>query len=301
MKYSLSPLIRALTERAGRLKECVLELPYFRHTVLAIALLFFVLGLVYSVVSRPQLLMELDPWYVGMILFAGVPLTIAMNAWEYRLMGLSLGKWVSWGKCMEVTVVGSAANMLPLPGAAMTRLAALSGEGITLNRSIGSIGAFAALWIAAALLYSGLFLASIHGMLFGWGCLGVGAAILGASIYGGVALGFPGRLMGEIIVQKLLQVVLESIRVYWALAAMEATVFFPDATIFVLAGVLGSAVSIVPAGLGIREGASALLAPLVGISAEAGFLSSGINRMASMAILGLITVILLLKKGKPQS
>jgi uncharacterized membrane protein YbhN (UPF0104 family) len=60
----------------------------------------------------------------------------------------------------------------------------------------------------------------------------------------------------------------------------------------VVGSVVGSAVSIVPAGLGIRELVSAGLAPVIGIEASAGFLSAAVSRVLEVVVLVPLALVL---------
>jgi hypothetical protein len=61
------------------------------------------------------------------------------------------GRSVGWLSAMDVTIYGSAANMLPLPGGVLVRIAAMKAHGTAFRRG-GTLIMFGALWGAAACL-----------------------------------------------------------------------------------------------------------------------------------------------------
>ena len=85
---------------------------------------------------------------------------------------------------------------------------------------------------------------------------------------------------------KVALVTVDALRMFLCLNALGVAIVFDQAAALAVAGVVGNAVSIVPAGLGIREAVSAGLAPLVGLSAGMAFLAAALNHL-----LGLITVV----------
>lgn len=100
------------------------------------------------------------------------------------------------------------------------------------------------------------------------------------------------------LIQRITLVSLDGLRLLWCLKALGVSAVFSQAAAFVVGGVIGSAVSIVPAGLGIREGVSAGLAPLVGLVAASGFMAAALNRILALSILAPVAFILGLTRRK---
>lgn len=70
--------------------------------------------------------------------FLGTPTNILLNALRMDLAAQSLNRRFGFAKALSTTVIARAANMLPLPGAAMARFASLFGHGRSVRVS-GSI------------------------------------------------------------------------------------------------------------------------------------------------------------------
>ena len=77
----------------------------------------------------------------------------------------------------------------------------------------------------------------------------------------------------------------QSIRLLLCLLAIHVGSEFAQAAVLSVSAVVGSAVALVPAGLGIREGVAAALSPVIGLAAAAGFLATFINRLLGLAVL----------------
>ena len=92
-------------------------------------------------------------------------------------------------------------------------------------------------------------------------------------------------------------VFIESVGLYLCFNAMGVIADFSQVSGLAVASVLGSAVSIVPAGLGVREGVSAALSPIVGLSAALGFMATFMNRLIGMSVIVPVATYLTLRKA----
>ncbi|NRD90096.1 hypothetical protein C8024_12460 [Sphingopyxis sp. BSNA05] len=92
-------------------------------------------------------------------------------------------------------------------------------------------------------------------------------------------------------------VLVDAFRLYLCLLALNVPAEFGQASVLTVSGFVGSSFSIVPAGLGIREGVSALLGPLVGLTAAAAFLASAANRIIGLIVSAPIAGLLAWKAG----
>jgi uncharacterized membrane protein YbhN (UPF0104 family) len=99
-------------------------------------------------------------------------------------------------------------------------------------------------------------------------------------------------LIARLIVLRFLGVFIDGIRVAIALAAIGTDIPLHQVMIFTLASSFGSALSLVPAGLGIRELISGALAPIVGIPIALGFAAAVLIRLADLAVVFVLTIAL---------
>lgn len=271
--------------------------PMFGRIALGCAAVFLVAGLLYSYNLQPQVLHDLVVWPVVLLIFIGVPLTLCLNAVEFGILARLGRVQVTLLKALEITLLGSAANLLPLPGSTLVRVAALKAGGAALFRGASSTIVVGVIWIAVAFGYSGGWMLAIANGLVAWLFLAIGALVLlGCVIWWRVLEGGYSLLLWMLIT-RLLLVIVDSARLFLCFAALGVEASFAQASGLAVAGVLGSAVSIVPAGLGVREGVAAAISPVVGLAAAFGFLSAFLNRLAGLVVIVPLAAILSLRNS----
>ncbi len=133
--------------------------------------------------------------------------------------------------------------------------------------------------------YAGFWMLGLETGLVAPAFIGIGALVLIASVLWWRILDGSFRLFVCMLSIKLLLVFMDSARIYFCFAALGVHASFAQASGLAVAGVLGSAVSIVPAGLGIREGVSAAISPIVGLEAALGFIAVFLNRLVGLSVL----------------
>ncbi len=245
----------------------------------------FGIGFYLSLRSQPQLISDIQWLPATLVIIFGIPLTILANAFEFILIGSSFQRKISLLRAVEISVIASAANMLPLPGGTIARVAALRTYNIRYGEAIIANIIFALLWVAVAFVFAGMFLFLRSSGIISWFFLSIGIMV-----FIGIFLWISHRGISFIVVswallQRIFLVSLDALRLWWCLQALGLNAEYGQAATFVVGGVIGSAVSIVPAGLGVREGISAALAPLVGLAAASGFMASALNRLLALAVL----------------
>lgn len=275
--------------------------PMFGRVALGCATAFLVAGLWYSINSQPQVLHELVLWPVVILILIGVPVTICLNAVEFGILARLGGVQIPMVKILEITVLGSAANLLPLPGSTLVRVAALKAGGATLFKGTSSTIVVGVIWVSVAFGYSGAWMLTISNDLVGYLFLAIGALVfLGCVIWWRLLEGGYFLLL-YMLVTRLLLVITDSARLFLCFVALSAGASFAQASALAVASVLGSAVSVVPAGLGIREGVAAAISPVVGLAAAFGFLSAFLNRLVDLVVTASLAAILSIKTLRSKS
>jgi len=260
-----------------------------RRIGLVAALTVFVAGLVLAVRSVPDIQDNLHLAPFLLLLFAALPLTIVLNAAETSLMFRMAGNPVGGAVALETTIYGSAANLLPIPGGVLVRAGALKAGGVGVKRSSVLIAAFALVWAGVAFGFSGAALAYQHqlAVAVAFGALAIAACVAFTALFR--KAGARWAHVGQAIVVRTLSLLLESIRLMLAASAVGAPLSLGHTAAFAIASFVGSGVSVVPAGLGVREAVIAGLAPLVGAPAADGFLLAATDRIATMLALAAAT------------
>ena len=277
-----SPLIERLFAQTAALSAAFSRnRARFRLPLLLLALALFLGG---SIFSFRQL--ELDPGDLRMVPLLALVLLIAPAAVVYSainmmLMGKAICVPVGFARGLRVSVYAQAAELLPIPGGTIVRAAALMRCGGGGMKSTGIVLAFALLWIAFAALGGG------------WALLGFGH--VGQSLFAGgmivvIAINFwIGRSYGWKIAfvasgLRLVGLALVAVRMVIAFAVLGLALQWAGAFGFAFGVILGGAASIVPAGLGIGESISALVAVPLAIDPAAAFLAVAIGRLIGLGV-----------------
>ena len=266
---------------------------------LVVALGIFLGGLYLASQALEDLPDRIEPGPLLLLIVVGAPVTIALNVAEFWLMTRVVGHAAGWRSCFEITVFASAANMFSFPGSVVTRIAALRAYGTTLGRSSQVMMIFAGAWAGVACCYSGAWLVIARQHAVGASLMFVGVAGLVVSVLGFLKLKTPIALVAKILTIRIVAVVVEAVRNVLSIYAVGYAIGFGEASVFAIASVIGTAISVIPAGIGVSEAVAALLASLIAVSPAIGFLSLGINRIVFMVVLSGLAGLLLLTRRKP--
>src|SRR5689334_2214766 len=88
-----------------------------------------------------------------LIIVAGlvcVPVITALNAFEYRAMAHFADHHPPALEILQVSIMGSAANLLPVPGAVVVRLANLHKGGVRVTRGLNLTAIIGLTWVGSA-------------------------------------------------------------------------------------------------------------------------------------------------------
>src|SRR5579859_7983412 len=115
-----------------------------------------------------------------LIVIAGlvcVPVIVALNALEFRLMAHFAQHHPPMLEIVQITVMGSAANLLPMPGAVMVRLASLRKAGVRVTRGLNLTAIIGLAWLGSAGVLGGVVQLWSH-TAFALAALAIGATLL---------------------------------------------------------------------------------------------------------------------------
>lgn len=275
--------------------------PRAQRVLLAAASVGFVVGAV-AAVRR----LELDPaavhWgAVAAVAVVGVPLTVLTNAVEYAVSARVVGRRVPPATATRIAVLATAANLLPMPGAALVRVQGLRSAGAAYGRAASSTAAVGLSWLGVAALAAGLSLLTTTHWPVGPPLAAAGAALL-VPAFALTASGVrePGRrrrLFAAVCGVEVAAVAVKSLRYVLLLYALDAGPDVAAAAMLTLAGVLAAAAGLLPGGFGLRELLAFLLAPVAGVSAAVGFLASALDRVVGLVAFSPIAAALAVRRS----
>ena len=231
-------------------------------------------------------------WPLVLVGLVGVPLTVALNGLEYvvagRMVGVPVGGWAA----LRISVYGSAANLLPIPGAALVRIQALRREGTGTGRATVTLGAVGLAWLAVSFGLAGALLLPTKP--------GVGALFLVGGLAGlavtAVLVRSTNRDLAALVMVEIGFAISQAGRLYLCLLALDQDPSAAQAFALGISVAVGSAIGFLPGGLGIREAVAALLSPLVGLPASVGFLATVLDRVVGLVCLAPIAAFVLFRE-----
>lgn len=219
-----------------------------------------------------------------------VPVITWLNALEFRLMAHFADHHPPLLEIVQVTVLGSAANLLPLPGAVVVRIANLRTAGVKVARGLNLTAIIGLAWLGTAGVLGGAVQLWSH-TAFALAAVAIGAVLLAI---GGIMLRRaiePGtRVRGtlELLAIECAFILTQAFRLFLVASALRFNVSYAQTTTLVIAAVAAAAIGFLPSGLGAREAISALLAPIVGFPAAVGIVITAIDRLISLVVLSML-------------
>jgi uncharacterized membrane protein YbhN (UPF0104 family) len=283
--------MRALLDRLLRAREGS-QNPWLLILALAAFIAFTILGI--------RALPHIDkPIRWELIVVAGVvcvPLIVLLNSLEFRLMAHLVEHHPPLLEIVQITVLGSAANLLPMPGAVMVRLANLRKAGVRVKRGLNLSAIIGLAWLGTAGLLGGVVQLGSHtgfalvALAIGVTLLAIGALMLWRTLDPGTRV----AAALELFAIECGFVFAQALRLFLIAAALRFDVSYAQSATLAIAGVAAAAIGFLPSGLGAREGIAALLSPVVGFPAAVGVVITAVDRVVSLVVLsllaGLVTV-----------
>lgn len=256
-----------------------------KKVIFVLAVLFFLISLIYALQVFPTSISELKLRPMLMVAALGVPAMLLLNSAEYWLSAVFNGKRPSLRDSVEITIISRAANMLPLPGGTIARVAALKSLGVSVKDGVSINLLLALLWLGLSLVYSGGWMWTIIESDYIVYFFGLGLCILVPTTIYLFQRSRDFKFVFLVVGTKTLSLIVDSAKILFCFYALGISASFAQSSSLSVSGVLGSAVSIVPAGLGVREATASLLATMVGLSLSEGFLAVALNRIISMSVI----------------
>jgi uncharacterized membrane protein YbhN (UPF0104 family) len=225
----------------------------------------------------------------------GVPATVATNAWEYSVTARLLGYRIPPPDAARVSVLSTAANLLPIPGAVLVRSRALHQRGTGMGSALSITTAIGIAWVGVtAVLAGGLQLVvgepALGVVVLVGGLVVLGLAGLLAARTKGVALRRSD--VGTVLVVEVVAVLVAASRLQLVLWGLGYSPGADQSLALSLAGSLGSAVGFLPAGLGVREVLAAGIGPIVGLPAAVSLVATAVDRVLGLVVLAAIAGVL---------
>ena len=256
-----------------------------RKLLLALASVLFVGGFAWALASANIAFASIAwSWLAGALLLGFVG--VVLNGWELSVAARALGRQFPAGEAIHLSSVGILSNLLPVPASAFVRGSALLARGATLVES-GRI-----------LLLVGLLRLTTAGSVTGLALLAgpIGLPIVAVGVVASALLlaliarqgGFRPALV--LLALRIGMIAIVALQLLFCFRALGEPAGPIDAALYAVAPVVGSAIGIVPGGLGVSEAIGAALAVLASASPAVAFAALGLSRIVGYAC-ALVTVL----------
>ena len=223
-------------------------------------------------------------WILPILAFVTTPLTVFANAAEYRVMGAISNRHIRWLESARLTILATAANLLPSPGGIMVRTQALRQEGTSYKRALAANAAAGIAWAGMGCLAVGaLMVTDAHKRVLSIALL-VASVVLIVGVYRLLKRANPHHAIGHLsalMVVETLTVVITAVRIWLAFAMIGKTATPAQAVAQTSAVIIAAAVGIFPSGLGLRELLAGAVGAVVGLDAAAAVAATAADRVAA--------------------
>lgn len=260
----------------------------YRLAILSVVGLAFIIGLIFSIKALNLSLSDIHILPLLGVLFMTQPLLVLFNSLEFKLCGDAISVDMPLSDAALVSTGGTIANILPLPGGLLLRGGILAKRGASVKNA-GLILFYAALlWMAMALLVSAFFI-NLPNSAFIFAAAGI--ILTGIASLAILKMSSP-FITAKFLSVRIIMLALLTLQLKLCFDGLGYETSFSGAAVYVVSGIAGTVVSIIPAGLGIVEGFGAVLAKIEGTSAAAAFLVLSLHRLFGLASSGLYLAIL---------
>ena len=231
-----------------------------------------------------------DLTYISLlfVLIITQPILIILNSAELKLCASASKSQMSFRDSLYVSSSATVANILPLPAGLILRGAALVKGGATATMSAKILMIAALMWVAVALTFSGAaILGDAHSLKI----------IAAGFIATWFLTAYTARLSNLkialfLLITRLLMASLLTLQLKLLFSFLGTPIALSGAATYVVSGVAGAVISIVPAGLGIIESFGALLAKLDGASSSLAYIVLTVNRLTGLLLAAIVVLIL---------
>lgn len=214
------------------------------------------------------------------------PATLALNTAELRVIASLAGTSFGWAQSLRISLVGSLANLLPVPGAAAVRTTALVRDGVKVGRAAEASLLAAGVWAAAATLVTGIALAAAGAGLGALLVVIAGIGLLAVAVWRSVRRA-GSRSTVTLLAVETATLMVSGLRVALGYGVLRQTVGAAEALVIGSSQVVAALIGLAPGGLGLRELIAGGLATLVDRSADIAIAATVVDRLTGQIGLAL--------------
>ncbi|MCB1736863.1 MAG: flippase-like domain-containing protein [Gammaproteobacteria bacterium] len=259
----------------------------YRIAIFVVALTVFLGGVGFAINEAAIDPDKVNPWIFLALLLGPTPMNIALNALLLRYAADALGQTLRFMPALRITVIATASNMLPLPGAYFVRTYALApnADAASLKRAATINLLVIKQSITLAVLVFAISVSDLFPLRYTIPAILTAAVVLALIALMWRRYGFRWRNFAITVAVQVAMISGEVIRIALAFFALGAHIELRQAAAISIAGIMSSVAAIVPGGVGIRELGAAGIALLIGVIPELAFAATALNWIAALLVL----------------
>ncbi len=290
-KLQNSTLLKKITN-ASRLKS-----PKARLIATLFASVIFFGGIIISHHENPLKSSNINSSYILIIVALIMPIVTLINSSRYFLTARLVDAKHSYRNAFEISVFSTIANLLPIPGGFFVKATNLKAEN---NTYLGSAAATFYASMLSAL--TTLTIATItYNEFKPSDAMLIASSIMSATLF--LYLVFLSKTYQlttavRLICIEILSTIVDAIRILLCISIFSAVANMQQGLIMTAASVTGSAVSLIPAGLGVKEVVGAVIAENISLSGEVGFMALAANRVIGLSYFLILSLCISKKSQK---
>lgn len=265
-----------------------------RRAVLTIAIVGLSIAMVWAWRRSALRLDDLRWWPLAALAAVAAPLSLVLKAAEFTVASRVVGQRPSRARALEVAMVSSAANLLPVPGSLLVTVQTIAAEGAGYGGAARASAVPGIAWLGVTGVAGGAAIALVGPLSVGLASIGAGVVALVASwlvLRSVTAASERVALAAAVLVVESAWLAVSGLRFTLAAAVLGVDLELGQAIALSVAGAVTAAIGFVPGGLGVREALIAALSPVIGLDVETGVLLGAVDRVVWLGFLALGTAV----------
>jgi len=266
--------------------------PGLQRILTSLAGAFFIAGIIYSFYQIRGSGFKVFSEQAFALLFLSVPLMLHLSIRRFQIVTEVYAHRYPYYEAAQTVIYGALANVLPIPGAFIVRVASLANH-VGMKKAIYCNFLAYLIWISvSAFFVVGFYFPAIWVAAFS---VFIFFAHLLFAVFLHKTSGRIRTLPGLFALQSVLTAS-NIVRIFLISYCLNGVVGLDTASLIQLSGVVVSGTGLVPAGIGLAEAAGAALTSLAGDLAALGFAVVAVNRMLTWA--GLLIAVFFVRSPK---
>lgn len=254
----------------------------WRNTILVAAAVGVLVASLWAWRSSGLNTSDLDWTPILVLLLVAAPLSLILKAAEFALAARVAGQRPTTARLLEIAIVSSAANLLPLPGSLLVTIRSISEDGSSYGTALAASAVPGFAWLGITGVGGGIAIAIAGPAILGVAviALGLGALLATLMLFRSTAPQTGRFALGAaIVVVETGWLAVSALRLGLAVTALGVDIKAAQALALSVAGALTVAIGFLPGGLGLREALIAGLSPLIGLPFDTGVLLGSLDRV----------------------